>query len=84
VERFAKADRAATLATAVAHDLNDELTVILSSLNADLAPGDKLLAVERASLRCALISRRLLAYAQRRGVVRAQVALAAFLEQDAA
>ena len=84
MERFPNDDRAATLATAVAHDINDELTVILSSLSADLAPREKMLAVEHASLRCALITRRLLAYAQRRGATRMRMPLADFLERDAA
>jgi len=84
MERLTDDDRAATLATAVAHDINDELTVILSSLSAELAPREKMLAVERASLRCALITRRLLDYAERRGVSRRRVPLAVFLERDAA
>jgi hypothetical protein len=83
VEVFAKPDLAASLAIAVAHDINDELTVILSSLNADLTPREKMIAVESASLRCALITRRLQTYASRRGNACARVPLQTLLEQDA-
>jgi hypothetical protein len=64
VEHCTQSDRAAALASAVAHDINEELTVILNSLSAS-----RLGSVEQAARRCAGITDRLLAYSRRRGEV---------------
>ncbi len=65
MERLTRADRTAAVATALAHDFNDELTVILSSVRSNLPADDKLVAVEDATLRCVVLTRRLLAFAER-------------------
>jgi len=74
VERLTKADRVSTAAAAVAHDLNDELTVILTSVNRtieNLDPGDPsrdlLLDLQSAAQRCAWKASGLLNYSVRLG-----------------
>jgi signal transduction histidine kinase len=74
VERLTKADRVTTAAAAVAHDLNNELTVILTSVNRSiesLEPGhpsrDLLLDLQGAAQRCAWKTHGLLAYSVREG-----------------
>jgi hypothetical protein len=74
VERLTKADRVATVAAAAAHDLNDELTVILSSVTGSietLEPGHParplLLDLQSAAQRCAWKASGLLNYSVRQG-----------------
>jgi hypothetical protein len=67
VEQMLTSDRAPALAAAVAHRLNDELTLILGGLYSPLPQAEALAEVERAALRCAGLSRRLLAFAERHG-----------------
>jgi hypothetical protein len=74
VERITKADRACAVAAAAAHDLNDELTVIVNSLSCSLKslePGHParalLLAAQSAVQRCAWKTSGLLNYSARRG-----------------
>jgi signal transduction histidine kinase len=75
VERLTKADRACAIAAAAAHDLNDELTVILSSVSnsiQSIEPGHParplLLDVRNAAQRCAWMASSLLSFSARRGV----------------
>ncbi|MBZ5625306.1 MAG: hypothetical protein LAQ69_42385 [Acidobacteriia bacterium] len=75
MERLVKADRACAVAAAAAHDLNDELTVILSSVTSSilaLEPGHParplLLDIRNAAQRCAWKTCGLLNYSARRGV----------------
>jgi hypothetical protein len=74
VERLPKPDQARAVAAAVAQDLNDELTVILTSVTASvraLEPGHParrlLFDLECAALRCASRASRLLEFSARRG-----------------
>jgi signal transduction histidine kinase len=74
VERLTKADRLSTAAAAVAHDLNNELTVILTSVSntiESLEPGhpsrDLLLDLQGAAQRCAWKASGLLNYSVRQG-----------------
>lgn len=74
MERITKADRACAVAAAAAHDLNDELTVIVNSLSCSLKslePGHParalLLAAQSAVQRCAWKTSGLLNYSARRG-----------------
>lgn len=74
VERLTKADRVSTAAAAVAHDLNNELTVILTSVSSTieaLEPGhpsrDLLLDLQGAAQRCAWKASGLLNYSVRQG-----------------
>ena len=75
VERLTKADRACAVAAAAAHDLNDELTVIVNSVSCSLEmlePGDPLrvllLEAQSAAQRCVWKTSGLLNYGARRGV----------------
>ena len=75
MERLAKNDRACAVAAAAAHDLNNELTVILSSVTnsiLELEPGHParplLLEAQSAAQRCAWKAAGLLNYSARRGV----------------
>ena len=75
VERLTKADRACAVAAAAAHDLNDELTVIVNSVSCSLEmlePGDPLRALlleaQSAVQRCMWKTSGLLNYSARRGV----------------
>lgn len=75
VEPLTKADRICAVAAAAAHDLNDELTVILSSVTASLRalePGHPahglLLDLRSAAQRCACKASGLLNFSARRGV----------------
>jgi signal transduction histidine kinase len=70
-----KADRACAVAAAAAHDLNNELTVILNSVAASLKmlerghPANELLLdIRRAAQRCVWRASGLLNYSARRGV----------------
>ena len=74
VERLQRLDRVSTLAAATAHSLNDDLTVILSSLTGSMLamePGHParlpLMDLERAALRCVTTASRLLDFSARRG-----------------
>ncbi len=75
MERLTKADRACAIAAAAAHDLNDELTVILSSINGSIQaiePGHParplLMDVRSAAQRCAWMASSLLSFSARSGV----------------
>ena len=74
MEPLSKADRLCAIAAAAAHDLNDELTVILSSVTAslrELEPGhparEMLLELRSAAQRCAWKASGLLNFSARRG-----------------
>lgn len=67
-------NRVALLAAAVAHDFNEELTMILSQVDASLdllepehPAAGQLAELERSAQRCAGITRELLAYSRRLG-----------------
>jgi hypothetical protein len=75
VERLTKADQAYAVAAAAAHDFNEELTVILSSVNNSieaLEPGHParphLLDLQFAAERCARTTSGLLAYSFSHGL----------------
>ena len=80
VERPFSRDRAAALAGAVAQELNDELTLILNGIGSPLPEPERTQLVEEASLRCAALTRRLQAYAERRGGRRRPAPLDAVLD----
>jgi hypothetical protein len=74
VERLTKADQVCTVAVAAAHDLNNELTVILNSVAVSilaLEPGHParypLLDLQRAAERCARKASGLLSFGARNG-----------------
>jgi len=74
VERITKADHACAIAAAAAHDFNDELTVILSSVYSSitaLEPGHParahLFDLQDAAQRCARKSSGLLSFGLRGG-----------------
>ena len=74
VERLLKTDRVCAIAAAAAHDLNNELTVILNSVSNSiptLEPGHParpdLLDLHLAVLRCSRISSALLEFSARNG-----------------
>ena len=74
MERFTKPDQACVLAAATAHELNNELTVILSSVASmihDFEPDDparlQALELQDAAQRCARKASGLLRYGLRRG-----------------
>ena len=74
MERLTKADRLSTAAAAVAHDLNNELTVILTSVTStieSLEPGhpsrELLMELQGAAQRCAWKSSELLNFSLRQG-----------------
>ena len=88
VERLTKADRACALATAQAHDFNNELTVILNSVSASihaLEPGhparEPLFELKSAALRCARKSAESLAFSARTGVRPVRASWAALLDE---
>jgi len=75
VENLTRADRACAVAAAAAHDLNNELTVILSSVCGALEeltpdhPARRLLVQARSSAqRCAWKASGMLNFSARRGV----------------
>jgi hypothetical protein len=74
-------DRTPAFARAVAHRLNDELTLILSSLNAGISPDERMDTVEQAALRCATLTSALLRYAERNGDVRKPMTLDAIMSR---
>jgi hypothetical protein len=74
VERLTHADRACAVAAAAAHDLNDELTIIVNTTSHSLEtlePGHParpfLLDLQRAAQRCVWKTSGLLNYGVRRG-----------------
>jgi hypothetical protein len=74
VERLSKADRACAVAAAAAHDLNDELTIIVNTTDCSLQklePGHParpmLLDLQRAAQRCMWKTSGLLNFSARRG-----------------
>jgi len=74
VERLTQIDRLSTIAAAVAHDLNNELTVILTSVThtiESLPPDDPsrelLLALQSAAQRCAWKASGLLNFSLKQG-----------------
>jgi hypothetical protein len=80
VERLTKADRACAVAAAAAHDLNDELTVIVNSVSCSLRALDfdhparsLLLQAQSAAQRCVWKTSGMLNYAVRRGAQPANV-----------
>ena len=91
VERLSPADRVCAVAAAAAHDLNEELTVILTSVAATLgqvAPGHParplLLDLQSAARRCAWKASGLLNFAARRGVRPSAATLERLVEQETA
>jgi hypothetical protein len=75
LERLTHADRACAVAAAAAHDLNDELTIIVNTTSNSLAtlePGHParpyLLELQRSAQRCVWKTSGLLNYGARRGV----------------
>jgi hypothetical protein len=87
VERLTNADRASAVAAAAGHDLNDELTVILTSVAESirtLEPGHParplLLDLRAAAQRCAWKASGLLNFGARRGVLPSAARLEKFLE----
>ena len=75
VERLTHADRACAVAAAAAHDLNDELTIIVNTTSSSLQtlePGHParpyLLELQRSAQRCVWKTSGLLNYGARRGV----------------
>ena len=60
-------NEAAALAGAVSVELNDHLTVILNGIRLEAPGPETMAAVERATMRCARISRGLCLYFQRYG-----------------
>ena len=80
MERLTKADRACAVAAAAAHDLNDELTVIvntvcysLHALEPDHPARHLLLELQSAAQRCVWKTSGLLNYSARRGARAANV-----------
>ena len=89
MERYAKTDQASALATAAAHDFNNELTVILSSVSSmieALDPEDpvrtRALELQDAARRCAQKTSRLLRFGARRGARAARTSLERLIEDD--
>ena len=75
MERLTHADRACAVAAAAAHDLNDELTIIVNTTSFSLEtlePGHParplLLELQRAAQRCVWKASGLLNYGARRGI----------------
>jgi hypothetical protein len=75
VERLTHADRVCAVASAAAHDLNDELTIILNGaahsiewLEPDHPARPLLRAIEQAAQRCVWKTSGLLNYGARRGL----------------
>jgi len=90
VERLTRADRICAVAAAAAHDLNDELTVILSTVTFSirtLEPGHParamLLDLQSAAQRCAWKASGLLNFSARRGARPSAATFERMLEEDA-
>ena len=89
MEHLTEAGRALAVTAAAAHDLNDELTVILSSvgeslmgLEADHPARFFLLEARAAIQRCAWKTSRLLAYGARHGARRAATPMEALIDSE--
>jgi hypothetical protein len=89
VEHLSRADRICAVAAAAAHDLNDELTVILSSVIhslRELEPGHParpvLLDLQSAAQRCAWKSSGLLNFSARKGARPSAVTMEALLGDE--
>jgi hypothetical protein len=89
VDRFGRNDRASAVAAAVAQDLNDELTVILSSVSESLVALDpahpaheSLLELQSAAQRCAWRAARLLTFSARRGLRQFPLTVERLLEEE--
>lgn len=88
MERFTKTDQACALAAAAAHDFNNELTVILSSISnliAALEPDHSALAqiqdLQQAAQRCARKTSGLLRFGLKRGNRPTRTALETLIDQ---
>lgn len=88
MERFTKADQACTLAAAAAHDFNNELTVILSSISTlieSLEPGHPALAqlqdLQQAAQRCARKTSGLLRFGLKKGNRPTRTALETLIDE---
>ena len=91
VERLSAADRICAVAAAAAHDLNDELTVILTSVAAgigNLAPDHParplLLDLQLAARRCAWKAAGLLNFTVRRGARPSAASMERLVEEETA
>ena len=89
MERLTRADRACAVAAAAAHDLNDELTVILSSIVGSLErlepghPARTLLFEARSAVqRCAWKTSSLLNFSARNGARRVPTPMESLLESE--
>jgi signal transduction histidine kinase len=89
VERIRKPDSACVLAAAAAHDFNNELTVILSSvatLIEAMEPGTPALSqaldLQEAARRCARKSSGLLQFGRRRGARPLRTPLEVLIDPD--
>jgi hypothetical protein len=89
VQGFVRNDRASAVAAAVAQDLNDELTVILSSVTGSLIVLDAshpahemLLELQSAAQRCAWRAARLLTFSKRRGLRQFPLTVERLLEEE--
>jgi hypothetical protein len=89
VERLSGNDRASAIAAAVAQDLNDELTVILSTVTESLGALDDahpahpmLVELHSAAQRCAGRAARLLTYSSHRGLRRFPLTVERVLEEE--
>lgn len=88
VERFTKTDQACTLAAAAAHDFNNELTVILSSISnliSTLEPDHPALTqiqdLQQAAQRCARKTSGLLRFGLKRGNRPTRTALETLIDE---
>lgn len=89
MERFSRGDQACILATATAHDFNNELTVILSSISTmidELEPDHparaRALELQDAARRCARKTSGLLRFGLKRGPRIARASLDRLINED--
>jgi signal transduction histidine kinase len=89
VERITQADRACAVAAAAAHDLNNELTVILSGVAGSLAtlepghPARPLLCEARSAVqRCAWKTSSLLTFSARHGARRSAAPMEVLIDSE--
>jgi hypothetical protein len=87
VERVVRIDRACAVAAAAAHDLNNELTVILSSVASSLSQlepdhpaRELLLELQGAAQRCAWKAAGLLSYSARKGTRPSRASLESLID----
>jgi hypothetical protein len=90
VAPLTQTDRICAIAAAAAHDLNDDLTVILSSVVAsirELEPGhparERLLELQSAAQRCAWTASGLLNFSARRGARPSAATFERMVEEEA-